>query len=51
MSIQLLVENAIKHGLKNSEKVIISSYIKNGYFYVEVKDSGKGSEEIKEDTG
>lgn len=51
MSIQLLVENAIKHGLKNSGKVIVSSYIKDGHLYVEVKDSGKGFEEIKEGTG
>jgi two-component system LytT family sensor kinase len=33
MSIQLLVENAIKHGLRNSGKVIINSYIKDGYLY------------------
>jgi LytS/YehU family sensor histidine kinase len=51
MSIQLLVENAIKHGLRNNGKVIINSYIKDGYLYVEVKDSGKGFEDIKEGTG
>jgi two-component system LytT family sensor kinase len=51
MSIQLLVENAIKHGLRNNGKVIINSYIKDEYLYVEVKDSGKGFEDIKEGTG
>lgn len=45
LSVQPLVENAIKHGLMRLESggtVIISSYETETHFYVEVKDNGGG---------
>ena len=44
MSIQLLVENAIKHGINNSKKggyIAISGYKKNGFIYIQVRNAGK----------
>lgn len=51
LSIQILVENAIKHGVRNKGKIIVSSYIRDGNLYVEVKDNGKGFDSITEGTG
>ncbi len=44
MSIQLLVENAIKHGVSNSKKggyITISGYRENDFLYIKVKNGGK----------
>ena len=44
MSIQLLVENAIKHGISNSKKggyITISGYKENDFLYIQVKNTGK----------
>jgi LytS/YehU family sensor histidine kinase len=44
MSIQLLVENAIKHGVSNSKKggyITISGCRENDFLYIKVKNGGK----------
>lgn len=44
MSVQLLVENAIKHGISNSKKggyIAISGYRENDLLYIQVKNAGK----------
>ncbi len=51
-SLQVLVENALKHGLKlRRGKVQIRTYRKGGKAIIEVIDNGVGFEEIKEGTG
>jgi two-component system, LytTR family, sensor kinase len=44
MAVQLLVENAIKHGVNNSKKgghIIILGYRENNFLIIQVKNSGK----------
>ena len=51
-SLQVLVENALKHGLQlRRGKVQIRAYRKGGKAIIEVIDNGVGFEEIKEGTG
>ncbi len=51
-SLQVLVENALKHGLKlRHGKVEVRAYRREGKAVVEVVDNGVGFEELKEGTG
>ncbi|MFN3787372.1 sensor histidine kinase [Sulfurihydrogenibium azorense] len=51
LSIQILVENAIKHGIKSRGNIWINGYRQNGKVVIEVIDDGEGFKEIKEGTG
>ncbi|EXM40153.1 hypothetical protein RASY3_06835 [Ruminococcus albus SY3] len=52
LSIQPLVENAVRHGIsrENGGTVGISSFRKDGYIIIEVKDDGTGDRTYIEDT-
>lgn len=52
--LQPIVENAIYHGIipKESKGVItISSYKKEDYIYIDIRDNGVGMEEVSEKIG
>ncbi len=51
LSLQILVENAIKHGLRDRGKVWIKGYEYDGKAIFEVIDNGVGFIQIKEGTG
>ncbi|MGC8869186.1 MAG: sensor histidine kinase [Sulfurihydrogenibium sp.] len=51
LSIQILVENAIKHGIGSKGKIKIKSYRQDGKVVIEVIDNGKGFENLTEGTG
>lgn len=51
-SLQVLVENALKHGLKLREgRVVVKAYNAEGRKVIEVRDNGVGFEHIREGTG
>lgn len=51
-SLQILVENALKHGLELERgRVLIKGYEKEGKVFVEVEDNGRGFESLREGMG
>ncbi|WP_297887975.1 histidine kinase [Sulfurihydrogenibium sp.] len=51
LSLQILVENAIKHGVKSKGNVWIKGYKKDSMVILEVVDDGEGFSQIVEGTG
>lgn len=51
LSLQILVENAIKHGIKSQGNIWIKGYKKDGKVILEVIDDGVGFNKIMEGTG
>jgi sensor histidine kinase YesM len=51
LSLQILVENAIKHGLKSQGNIWINGYRKDRMVILEVIDNGSGFVQISEGTG
>ena len=53
MTIQPLVENAVRHGLMPLEEggcVWVRTFKEDGYYYVEIKDNGVGFDIYKENS-
>ena len=51
LAIQILVENAIKHGIKSKGNIWINGYREDDKVVIEVIDDGEEFKEIKEGTG
>ncbi|MGC8852997.1 MAG: sensor histidine kinase, partial [Hydrogenobacter sp.] len=51
LSVQVLVENALKHGIGNKGRIDIKAYKKDHKAIIEVRDNGKGFDQISEGAG
>lgn len=51
LTIQILVENAIKHGVRSRGNIWVEVFKQNGYIIIKVTDDGKMFKEIKEGVG
>lgn len=51
LTIQILVENAIKHGVRSRGNIWVEVYRQDGYIIIKVTDDGKAFKGIKEGVG